>query len=294
MTDAARRAPHSGNLPVAEAAAQASAAPRKDESRSPSKFKERVHAIWPVVLVIGSGITGWELFIVVTGTPDYILPPLSKIFQIAIIKAPETFLPNAWVTLQEMLIGFTLGVCAGFSLGTAIFFSSVLRRGLLPFVVASQAVPVIAIAPILIIWFGFGMLPKVLVTALLCFFPLVVNSMAGYASVEREALNLMDSLDATRRQVFIKVQFPAALPYIFTGLRLAAAASAIGAIVGEWVGADKGLGPVIMSANSAFLTGDVFAAIIYLASMAITLFLLVGLAERLVIPWYYLVREKQR
>ena len=293
MTNAVQKAPRSGNLPAAEAAAQAVAAPREEAPPSPSKFKERVHAIWPAALLIGAGVTVWELFIVVTGTPDYILPPLSKIFEIVIIKAPETFLPNAWVTLQEMLIGFTLGVCAGFSLGTAIFFSSVLRRGLLPFVVASQAVPVIAIAPILIIWFGFGMLPKVLVTALLCFFPLVVNSMAGYASVEREAINLMDSLVATRRQIFFKVQFPAALPFIFTGLRLAAAASAIGAIVGEWVGADKGLGPVIMSANSAFLTGDIFAAIIYLASMAIALFLLVGLAERLIIPWYFLVREKQ-
>ena len=164
---------------------------------------------------------------------------------------------------------------------------------LLPFVIASQAVPVIAIAPILIIWFGFGMLPKVLVTGLLCFFSLVINSMAGYASVEREALDLMDSVGATRRQIFLKVQFPAALPNIFVGLKLAAAASAIGAIVGEWVGADKGLGPVIMSANSAFLTADIFAAIIYLALMAISLFLLVSLAERLVIPWYYLGRRKQ-
>ena len=241
----------------------------------------------------GGVVAIWELFVVVTGMPDYILPPLSTIFATGINKAELTFLPNAWVTLQEVISGFTLGVATGFWLGTAIFFSNVLRRGLLPFVIASQAVPVIAIAPILIIWFGFGMLPKVLVTGLLCFFPLVINSMAGYASVEREALDLMDSLGATRRQIFLKVQFPAALPNIFVGLKLAAAASAIGAIVGEWVGADKGLGPVIMSANSAFLTADIFAAIIYLALMAISLFLLVSLAERLVIPWYYLGRRKQ-
>ena len=258
-----------------------------------AKLRARVHAIWPAALLVTTGIAFWELFVIVTGMPDYILPPLSKIVEIGIVKAGDTFLPNAWVTLQEILAGFALGVATGFSLGTAIFFSSVLRRGLLPFVVASQAVPVIAIAPMLIIWFGFGMLPKVLVTALLCFFPLVVNSMAGYASVESEALNLMESLGAKRRQVFFKVQFPAALPHIFSGLRLAAAASAIGAIVGEWVGADKGLGPVIMSANSAFLTGDIFAAIFYLATMAIALFLLVGLVERLVIPWYFLARSKK-
>ena len=260
----------------------------------PSRLKQRFQAIWPAVLFASGVVATWELFVVVTGMPDYILPPLSTIFVIGIVKAELTFLPNAWVTLQEVLSGFALGVAAGFSLGTAIFFSSVLRRGLLPFVIASQAVPVIAIAPILIIWFGFGILPKILVTGLLCFFPLVINSMAGYASVEREALDLMDSLGATRRQIFFKVQFPAALPNIFVGLKLAAAASAIGAIVGEWVGADKGLGPVIMSANSAFLTGDIFAAIIYLALMAISLFLLVNLAERLIIPWYYLGREKRR
>jgi ABC-type nitrate/sulfonate/bicarbonate transport system permease component len=243
---------------------------------------------WPAFFLIGIAITIWELFLVVTGMPKYILPPLHKIFAIAIEKAPDVFLPAAAVTAQEIVLGFIVGISMGFLFGVAIFHVNFLRRGLLPLVVASQAVPVIAIAPILIIWFGFGLAPKVIVAALICFFPVTINTMAGFASVERDALNLMHSLDATPWQIFSKVRFPAALPNIFAGMKNAAAISAIGAIVGEWVGSDKGLGPVMIAANSAFLTEDIFAAILYLAAMAITLFLLTLLAERLVIRWYFI------
>lgn len=248
---------------------------------------------WPLAVIIISVIVVWELFIVVTGMPKYVLPPLHEIIVICFVKAHDVFLPAAWVTLQEIVLGFLFGTSTGAALGIAIFHSTFLRRGLLPLVVASQAIPVIAIAPILIIWFGFGMTPKVIVAALISFFPVVVNTISGLRSVELEAVNLMDSLDATPWQKFAKMRFPAALPHIFAGLKNAAAISAIGAIVGEWVGSDTGLGPVMIAANSAFLTGDIFAAIIYLAIMAIALFLTVAAVERLSIPWYYLVREKR-
>jgi ABC-type nitrate/sulfonate/bicarbonate transport system permease component len=234
----------------------------------------------------------WELFIVVTGMPRYVLPPLHEIVQVGIAKADAVFLPAAWVTLQEISLGFFFGVSVGLTLGIAIFHSSVLSRGLLPLVVASQAIPVIAIAPILIIWFGFGMAPKVMVATLIAFFPVVVNTIAGLGSVDREVINLMRSLDATRWHVFSKVRFPAALPHIFSGLKNAAAISAIGAIVGEWVGADVGLGPVMIAANSAFQTADIFAAILYLSVMSITLFLIVLGVERVAIPWYFIARGK--
>jgi putative hydroxymethylpyrimidine transport system permease protein len=248
---------------------------------------------WPAFFLMGVVVVIWELFLVVTGMPKYILPPLHKIFAVAVYKAPDVFLPAALVTAQEILLGFFFGVASGFLMGVAIFHVNFLRRGLLPIVVASQAVPVIAIAPILIIWFGFGLAPKVIVAALICFFPVTINTMVGFASVEPDALNLMHSLDATGWQIFWKVRFPAALPNIFAGMRNTAAISAIGAVVGEWVGADKGLAPVIIAANSAFLTEDIFAAILYLAAMAIALFLATIVAERVAIPWYFVSRRRQ-
>ena len=248
----------------------------------------------PTIVALGLIVVVWELFIVVTGEPEYVLPPLHRIVETGIVHATDRFLPNAWVTLVEMLLGFGFGVTAGLVLGAVIFHSRLLRQALLPIVISTQAIPVIAIAPILILWFGFGMTPKVIVVALISFFPVCVNTISGLASVELDAVNLMRSFGATERQLFTKVRFPAALPFIFAGVKNAAAISAIGAIVGEWVGAHEGLGPVMIAANAGFKTAIVFAAIFYLAIMAISLFLLVGLVERIVMPWHFLTREKKR
>ena len=265
--------------------------------RSPGRWarvSQRLRNAVPTIVALGLIVAVWELFIVVTGEPEYVLPPLHRIVETGIEHAADRFLPNAWVTLVEMLLGFGLGVSAGLVLGTVIFHSRLLRQALLPIVISTQAIPVIAIAPILILWFGFGITPKVIVVALICFFPVCVNTISGLASVEMDAINLMRSFGATERQLFTKVRFPAALPFIFTGVKNAAAISAIGAIVGEWVGAHEGLGPVMIAANAGFKTAIVFAAIFYLAIMAISLFLLVGLVERIVMPWHFLTRERKR
>ncbi len=235
----------------------------------------------------------WEFFGALTGEPAYVLPPLHQIVAVGIERAPDRFLPAAFVTLQEMLVGFALGIIVGFTLATAVFHSSIVRRALLPIIISSQAIPVIAIAPVLIIWFGFDMTPKVIVTAIICFFPVVVNTLAGFASVDRDAINLMRSFGASPWQIFAKVRFPAAAPFIFAGVKNAAAISAIGAIVGEWVGATDGLGPVMIAANAGFKTAVVFAAIFYLALMAIALFGLVSLIERVTLPWYFLTRDQK-
>jgi putative hydroxymethylpyrimidine transport system permease protein len=235
----------------------------------------------------------WEFFGALTGEPAYILPPLHQIVEVGISTATERFLPAAFVTLQEMLAGFVLGVFVGFAMATAVFHSTIVRRALLPMIISSQAIPVIAIAPVLIIWFGFDMTPKVIVTAIICFFPVAVNTLAGFASVDRDAVNLMRSFGASPLQIFTKVRFPSALPFVFAGVKNAAAISAIGAIVGEWVGATAGLGPVMIAANAGFKTAVVFAAIFYLAIMAIGLFALVGLLERVTMPWYFLTRDRK-
>jgi putative hydroxymethylpyrimidine transport system permease protein len=258
-----------------------------------SRFKDLMQRIVPSAVVLLAILACWEFFGYLTGEPAYVLPPLHQIIAVGIVTAPDRFLPAAWITLQEMLVGFALGVVVGFALATAVFHSIVMRRALLPLIISSQAIPVIAIAPVLIIWFGFDMTPKVIVTAIICFFPVVINTMAGFASVDRDAVNLMRSFGAGGWQIFAKVRFPAALPFIFAGLKNAAAISAIGAIVGEWVGATGGLGPVMIAANAGFKTAVVFAAIFYLAFMAIALFALVGLIERLTLPWYFLTRDSK-
>lgn len=248
----------------------------------------------PLVILVGVIILAWELFNVVTGQPEYVLPPLHKIIITGVSQASERFLPAAWVTLSEMLLGFAFGTTTGLVLGTLISHSATMRRALLPLVIGTQAIPVIAIAPILILWFGFGMTPKVIVTALITFFPVAVNTIVGLSSVNRETINLMHSFGAGPWKIFTMVRFPAALPFIFAGLKNAAAISAIGAIVGEWVGAHEGLGPVMIAANAGFKTDVVFAAIFYLAIMAISMFVLVAVVERLVMPWHFLTREKKK
>lgn len=249
----------------------------------------------PTLVLVGLLIVVWELFTVVTHQPAFILPPLHSIVVTAVTQAGDKLIPAALVTLKEILAGFAIGWLGGFALGACMFHFPVLRRALLPLVIASQAVPVLAIAPILIIWFGFGILPKVLVVALISFFPVVINTMAGFRAVDRETVELMKSLGAGEWQIFTKVRMWAALPFIFAGTKNAAVIAVIGAIAGEWVGAFNGLGPVMIQANASFDTKLVFAAIFYLAGISVVLFLTVTLIERWLIPWHFLGRlEKQR
>jgi ABC-type nitrate/sulfonate/bicarbonate transport system permease component len=250
----------------------------------------RLRNALPLIVTVAVVILIWEFFGRITGEPDYVLPPLHKILVTAVDRSLDKLLPATWITLREILAGFALGAFVGFSLGVAIFHIQTLRQALMPLIIATQAVPVLAIAPILVIWFGFGMEPKIIVAALIVFFPVTINTIAGLGTVERDLINLMNSLDATPRQIFFKVRFPAALPSIFTGLKNAAVISVIGAIVGEWVGSDAGLGPVMIAANSAFKTDLVFAAILYLATIGVALFLAVSLAERRLIAWHFLMR----
>jgi ABC-type nitrate/sulfonate/bicarbonate transport system permease component len=283
--------PESVVLP-GEAAATAPVATRSWRLRGTSRaavhtLKEAVWSIALLILLIGL----WELIVKARHEPSYILPPPSSIVSQAIHQASGSLLPATWVTLQEILAGFGLGTGVGVFLAILITHSRMLARALHPLVVASQTIPIIAIAPIFIIWFGFGMKPKILMAALISFFPVVINTIAGLNSVERETLNLMRSLSANKLQIFLKIRFPASLPYFFIGLKQAAVISVIGAIVGEWVGATEGLGPLMVAAHAAFQTALVFAAIFYLATIGILMFVGATLLERLVIPWHFLTRE---
>ncbi len=192
---------------------------------------------------------------------------------------------NAWVTLQEILLGFLCGLAAGLAFAVLMRLSETLRLAFYPLMVGSQAIPIIVVAPILVVWFGYGIGPKLAVVALLCFFPIAVNTVDGLRSVDPEATKMMRTLDASRLQVLRRVEAPSALPYVFSGARIAATFAPIGAVFGEWVGADSGLGHLILQDNAQLETSRMFAAAAVLAAIAIALFALLALAERRIVTW---------
>jgi NitT/TauT family transport system permease protein len=238
----------------------------------------------PTAVLIGL-LAAWEAFVRVTHQPAYLIPGPYTISRTVADSSRSVLLPATWVTLREILLGFGLAIIVALPLATAVAHSKVASRSLYPLIIASQTIPVIAIAPILVIWFGFGATPKVLIAALISFFPITLNAIAGQNSVDSDSVNLMRSLSASRWAVFRKLTFPASLPYTLVGLKQAAVISVIGAVVGEWAGAEKGIGPVMLNANASFQTPLIFAAMVYLSAIGIALFGLVALAERLAVPW---------
>jgi NitT/TauT family transport system permease protein/putative hydroxymethylpyrimidine transport system permease protein len=197
----------------------------------------------------------------------------------------ELLKDDGWVTLREILAGFGIAVAIGVALAVAMHLSEALRRLLYPMLVASQTVPVIAIAPVLVIWLGYGIGPKLAVIALVCFFPVTVNTLDGLRSVDQDAIRMMRTLDAGRWATLRRLELPTALPYFFSGAKVAVAIAAIGAVFGEWVGSDDGLGHLMLTAQSQLLTDRVFAAIVVLSSFALLLFGLIALLERRFAWW---------
>lgn len=192
---------------------------------------------------------------------------------------------NAWVTLREMGLGILCALVVGIGFAVAMHLSGFVLRSTYPLVIASQTIPIVAIAPILVIWFGFGIAPKVLVVALVCFFPITVATLSGLSSVDPEAPKLMRTLYASRWQIFRRLSVPTALPYLFTGIKISIVFAPIGAVFGEWVGASAGLGHQILQDNAQLETARVFASVAILSAMALALFGLTALAERRVVGW---------
>ncbi len=192
---------------------------------------------------------------------------------------------NAWVTLREVLLGFLVALVAGLGFAVALHFSPALRRALYPLLVATQTVPIVIVAPILVIWFGYGVGPKLGIIALICFFPITVNTLDGLRSVDPEAVKMMRTLDGSRGQILRRVEAPAALPYAFSGAKIAVAVAVIGAVFGEWAGSTSGLGHLILQDNAQLLSARVFASVVLLSAMAILLFTALALIERRVVWW---------
>jgi len=194
-------------------------------------------------------------------------------------------LDNAWVTLYEVLIGLAVSIFAGLGFAVAMHLSRSLREAAYPLLVASQAIPIVVLAPIFVLAFDYGIGPKIAIVALICFFPITVNVLDGLRAVDPGHLKLMRSYGASRLRTLRSVELPAALPSFFSGLRVAASVSVIGAVFGEWAGADEGLGRLVLRGNDELQTPRVYAGILLLTLMAVALFSLTSLAERLACPW---------
>jgi ABC-type nitrate/sulfonate/bicarbonate transport system permease component len=192
---------------------------------------------------------------------------------------------NAWVTLREMLLGILAALAVGLAFAVLMNRWRPLKDAAYPLIVASQTIPIVVIAPILVVWFGYGITPKIVIVALICFFPITVNALDGLRSVDADAVKLMRSLDASRWQRFTRLEVPTALPSIFTGVKIAVVIAPIGAVFAEWAGSSSGLGHLIQSDSAYFEVARQFATIAVLSAMALALIGLTALAERRVVTW---------
>ena len=246
---------------------------------------------WALPLLLLAAIVGAWQIAASTGAiagalqlEDFLVPSPAEVGE-ALWQSRSLLAENAWVTLKEMLLGLGCAILAGLAFALVLHLSETLRTALYPLIVASQTIPIVAIAPILVVWFGFGYGPKLWIIALICFFPITVNTLDGLRSVDPEATKMMRTLEASRWQLLRRVEAPTSLPYFFGGTRIAVAVAAIAAVFAEWAGSDSGLGHLILVDNAQLETARVFAAVFVLAAMTIALYGLVALAERSIVTW---------
>ena len=244
----------------------------------------------PAMGIVVTILVGWEIFVRVWNIADWLLPAPSAIGY-TLYGSSGLLAGHTLVTLEEVVLGFVLALVSGMLLASAITLSKTIEKALYPFIIASQTVPIIVIAPMLLVWIGYGLTPKIIVVALISFFPIVVNTVDGMRSVDSDMHKMMRTMGGNRWSIFLQVQLPVSMPYLFSGLRVAIAVSVIGAVIGEWVGSSEGLGYLMIRSKPQFQTERVFAAITILSVMGIALFALIGLLERLLIPWWHKERE---
>ena len=247
---------------------------------------QRIRAWGMPIIILAALVGAWELWVQVGDVPKWQLPAPSAI-AVELAESRALLWDNTLVTLKEVALGFLAALAAGVILAALITYSRILESSIYPIVIASQTVPVIAIAPLLLIWVGYGIEPKIIIVALIAFYPIAVNTVDGMKSVDPDMVSMMRSLGASRWQIFSKLQVPTSLPFMFSGIKIGISVSVIAAVIAEWVGGNAGLGYLITYSQPLFLTARVFAAIVLLSVMGISLFALASLLERLMLPWYH-------
>jgi ABC-type nitrate/sulfonate/bicarbonate transport system permease component len=240
-------------------------------------------ALYPVVTII-SIVAIWEIIVRAADVPAYIIPAPSAV-AIAFVSDRALIAHHAWATLFEVAVGLALSVVI--ALGVAILMDNfqTVRKALYPILIISQTIPVIAVAPIMIIWFGFGYLPKIIVIILMCFFPISVSLIDGFSQVDRDFLNYFRVIKASRAQAYRHLKFPNALPYFFAGLKIAVTYTVMAAVIAEWLGGNVGIGVYMLRAKQAFALDRMFAAIVLVVAVSLLLIALINLIARRAVRW---------
>jgi ABC-type nitrate/sulfonate/bicarbonate transport system permease component len=254
-------------------------------------LKEKIKYYLPVIIFFILTLIIWEIIVQFLNIETWILPAPTAIFA-EILETRSLLVEHSLRTLYESIFGLTVSAAAGILVGTIIFNFNILERTLYPLMVISQTVPIVVLIPLLVIWFGFGLMPKILIVILACFFPVAVNTVDGLNTADRDKINLLKAMGASKWQIFTKVRIPTALPMIFSGLRISATYSVMAAVVAEWMGSDIGLGVFIVRSSNSYLTARVFAGIVLVSFFSIMLFQSITLLERLLIPWSYSNKEE--
>jgi len=259
----------------------------------PRAVRRRGGVAWRVLppLVFGVALLlVWQAYVAVSGVREGIVPSPVEVAH-ALLRDRGVLLSSAGTTLSEILLGYGVAVLVGVALAVAVSSSRVIGRAIYPWLVVSQMVPIPAIAPVVVLWTGFDIRPKLIVIALVTFFPITVNAIDGLRATDPELVGLLRTLGAGRRDILRIARLPSALPYVFSGLRVAAAFAVLGAVFAEWAGASSGLGYLILTYNSQALTADVFAVVVVLAVIGVAMFAAVGIIERVTVPWWQLDAE---
>jgi NitT/TauT family transport system permease protein len=249
-----------------------------------SAFTDAVEAWWRPVAFMVAMVALWWLVTAMGWVKPYLIPsPWSVVLEFQ--KDAGLLARHSSITLLETIVGFVIAAVVGLVFAVAIVYSRGVERTLYPLLLAAQVVPKIAIAPLFVVWLGFGIGPKILVAVLIAFFPVVISGVAGLRAVDPELLDLAATMGAKPWDSFAKIRFPGAMPHIFAGLKVAVTLAVVGAVVGEFVGANSGLGYIVMSSNGNLNTPQLFAALIAMSLIGIALFAVLEVAERFAVPW---------
>lgn len=247
-----------------------------------SKLVQAVLVVLVFFLVTG----GWEFYVWASGTPAYVLPAPSVVgAQLWSLLSSPVFWANFWITMYEVLMGYLLGIVIAVVLGVLISQVRLLDMSLMPYIVAFQTIPSVALAPIFLQWFGYGLASKIVMAGLIAFFPMLVNVIAGLQASGRDEVQMLKAFGASRFQILVKVRVPNAMPYVFAGLGLSVVFALVGAIVAEFVGAQMGLGKMILQFNEQFNIAGMFAVLVVLAVIGMTMHSIVGIARRRIVFW---------
>jgi ABC-type nitrate/sulfonate/bicarbonate transport system permease component len=258
---------------------------RVAEARRRFRPRELAWLLLPPALGIAAALSAWEAWVRIKDVKTYLVPAPSLVAE-RLYADPWLFAREGFRTLEGAMLGFVVGGLFALALATVMAQSRFLERSIFPLAILIKVTPIVAIAPLLTIWFGFGLMPKVFIAALIVFFPIMVNALIGFRSVNPNALALLESLAANRSEVFLRLRLPSSLPYLFAAFRVSIPLSVIGAVVAEWFSGDRGLGRVIYIANNNLDMPTAFAGIFTLAIIGVGLFLLTTWLERRLLFWH--------